>query len=108
MGAIGGIMICDYFLLRKKQLNLAALFKTDGVYSYSNGYNWRAIVALIAAIAPVIPGFFRAATTPGGQVADANIFDTLYIYAWFVTFAIGFVLYLILMKMNPANSPSPE
>lgn len=98
MGAIGGIMIADYFILRNKNLNLAELFKTDGVYSYSNGVNWRAVIALIAAILPVVPGFLRAATTPGGQVANPNFFDTLYIYAWFVTFAIGFVLYLILMK----------
>ncbi len=100
MGAIGGIMIADYFILRGKNLNLAELFKTDGIYSYSSGFNWRAIVALVAAILPVVPGFLRAATTPGGQVANPNFFDTLYIYAWFVTFAIGFVLYLILMKLS--------
>lgn len=98
MGAIGGIMICDYFLLRGKRLELAELFKTDGIYSYSNGFNWRAIAALIVAIAPVIPGFLRAATTPGGQVANPNFFDSLYVYAWFVTFAIGFGVYLVLMK----------
>ena len=103
MGAIGGIMICDYFLLRGKRLELAELFKPNGIYSYSNGFNWRAIVALIAAIAPVVPGFLRAATTPGGQVAAPNFFDTLYVYAWFVTFAIGFVLYFILMKVFPTE-----
>lgn len=98
MGAIGGIMIADYFILRNKNLNLAELFKTNGIYSYSGGFNWRAIAALIAAILPVVPGFLRAATTPNGQVQNPNFFDTLYVYAWFVTFSIGFVLYLILMK----------
>ncbi len=101
MGAIGGIMIADYFVLRNKNLQLAELFKTDGIYSYSSGYNWRAIVALIVAILPVVPGFIRAATTPNGQILSPNFFDTLYIYAWFVTFAIGFVLYLVLMKAAP-------
>jgi len=101
MGAIGGILICDYFVIRKKHLELAELFKTDGIYSYGSGFNWRAIVALVVAIAPVVPGFLRAATTPGGQVADAGILDTLYIYAWFVTFGIAFLVYLILTKMNP-------
>ncbi|MEQ1765144.1 MAG: NCS1 family nucleobase:cation symporter-1 [Pyrinomonadaceae bacterium] len=98
MGAIGGILICDYFVIRRKHLELAELFKTDGIYSYGDGFNWRAIIALIIAIAPVVPGFLRAATTPGGQVADPNVFDTLYIYAWFVTFGIAFVLYYLLMK----------
>jgi len=106
MGAIGGIMIADYWLLRSQKLDLAELFKTEGVYSYSSGFNWRAIVALSAAILPVVPGFLRAATTPGGQVAAPNFFDTLYVYAWFVTFAIGFVLYLILMKaFAPQENP---
>ena len=100
MGAIAGILICDYWVLRRQKLNLAALFKTDGEYSYSNGFNWRAVAALAIAIAPVVPGFIRAATTPGGQVQNPNFFDTLYVYAWFVTFAIGFVLYFILMKTS--------
>lgn len=101
MGAIGGILICDYFVIRKKHLELAELFKTDGIYSYGSGFNWRAIVALVLAIAPVVPGFLRAATTPGGQVADPGFLDTLYIYAWFVTFGLAFLVYLILTKLSP-------
>ncbi|MGD9630403.1 MAG: NCS1 family nucleobase:cation symporter-1 [Pyrinomonadaceae bacterium] len=100
MGAIGGILICDYWLIRKRRIELAELYKTDGIYSYGGGFNWRAIIALAAAITPVVPGFLRAATTPGGQVADPDLFDTLYIYAWFVTFAVAFVLYYVLMKTN--------
>lgn len=98
MGAIGGIMICDYWVLRKQKLDLASLFKTDGIYSYSNGFNWRAIIALVVAVAPVVYGFIRAATTPDGKVDNPNFFDTLYTYAWFVTFGIAFVVYYLLMK----------
>jgi NCS1 family nucleobase:cation symporter-1 len=93
MGAIAGILICDYWVLRKQRLDLAALFDTAGQYSYSNGVNWRAIAALAVAIAPVVPGFLRAATTPGGQMAMPDFLDTVYTYAWFVTFGLGFVLY---------------
>jgi NCS1 family nucleobase:cation symporter-1 len=101
MGAIGGVMICDYFVLRAKKLRLAELFKTDGEYSYSNGINRRAVIALILAIAPVVPGFLRAATTPGGQIADPGIFDTLFNYAWFITFGVAFFLYWGMMKGRP-------
>ncbi len=97
MGAIGGILICDYWLIRKRRIELAELYKIDGIYTYSDGFNWRAIAALVLAIAPVVPGFLRAATTPGGQIADPNFFDTLYTYAWFVTFGIAFVLYYVSM-----------
>jgi NCS1 family nucleobase:cation symporter-1 len=98
MGAIAGILICDYWVLRNQKLVLSALFETKGIYSYTNGVNWRAIIALGAAIAPVVPGFIRAATTPNGRVADPNFFDTMYTYAWFVTFGLGFVIYYVLMN----------
>jgi nucleobase:cation symporter-1, NCS1 family len=96
MGAIAGILICDYWVLRKQSLDLAALFDITGKYSYSNGVNRRAIAALVFAIAPVVPGFVRAATTPDGQVAMPGLLDTLYTYAWFVTFGLAFVLYWLL------------
>ena len=96
MGAIGGILIADYWILRRKELSPVDLFKTDGIYSYDNGVNWCAIAALVIAVLPVIPGFVRAASTPGGQVADAGWFDVLYTYAWFVTFALGALIYLAL------------
>ncbi len=94
MGALGGILIADYWVLRRRQLSLPDLFKVDGRYTYSNGYNVRAIIALVLAILPVVPGFIRAATTPGGAVVDPDFFDQLYTYAWFVTFIGSFTLYL--------------
>jgi NCS1 family nucleobase:cation symporter-1 len=104
MGAIAGILICDYWVIRKQRLDLAGLFKTNGPYTYSNGFNWRALFALVIAILPVVPGFLRAATTPGGQVADPNFFDSLYTYAWFVTFALGFGIYYVLMRTAKGDS----
>jgi NCS1 family nucleobase:cation symporter-1 len=98
MGAIGGILIADYWVLRRQQLSLPHLFALDGPYSYSNGVNWRAVVALVVAILPVLPGFVRAALTPGGVVRSPTTLDSVYTYAWFVTFAISFVAYLALMR----------
>ena len=96
MGALGGILIADYWVVRRQQLSLPDLFKLDGRYRYSNGYHIKAIVALVLAVAPVVPGFVRAALTPGGVVANPGLSDHLYTYAWFVTFAGSFTLYLIL------------
>jgi NCS1 family nucleobase:cation symporter-1 len=98
MGALGGILIADYWIVKRQQLDLRDLFSVNGRYTYSNGINWKAISALVLAVLPVIPGFIRAATTPGGQIADPNLFDRLYTYAWFVTFALSFAFYLILMR----------
>ena len=102
MGAIAGILICDYWVLRGRRLDLYDLFQTRGRYTYDGGVNWRAMLALAASIAPVVPGFVRAATTPGGQVADPGFFDHLYTYAWFVTFGLGFAVYYLLMRGHPS------
>src|SRR6186713_2350089 len=56
MGAIGGILIADYWLIRRRELALADLFKLDGRYTYSGGFNPRAVLALIIAVLPVVPG----------------------------------------------------
>ena len=104
MGAIGGILIADYWVMRRRQLSLPDLFKVDGLYSYRGGINWRAMIALIAGVLPVVPGFVRAATTPGGQVGAPTFFDSLYTYAWFVTFAISFLLYLLMSRGATADS----
>jgi nucleobase:cation symporter-1, NCS1 family len=98
MGAIGGVLIADYWILKKRELSLPDLFRADGRYTYSDGINWRAIAAMAVAIAPVVPGFIRAAATPGGQVADPTVFDALYTYAWFVTFGLAFALHLLLAR----------
>jgi NCS1 family nucleobase:cation symporter-1 len=98
MGAIGGILIADYWILRGCTLSVDDLFALDGKYRYQNGVNPRAMIALVAAVVPVIPGFVRAASTPGGQVANPTLFDHLYTHAWFVTFGSSLVLYLVLMS----------
>jgi nucleobase:cation symporter-1, NCS1 family len=95
MGAIGGVLIADYWLLRRRELSVRDLFDPHGAYAYSNGINWIAMAALVIAIAPVTPGFLRAAMTPGGQVAGPTIWDSLYTYAWFVTFATSGAVYLL-------------
>ena len=98
MGALGGILIADYWVLRRQRLVLADLYREQGVYTYRGGVNPRAIAAFVIAILPVIPGFLRAATTPGGAVADPGVFDVIYTSAWFVTFGLSFAAYLALMR----------
>jgi nucleobase:cation symporter-1, NCS1 family len=98
MGALGGILIADYWVVRRQELSLADLFRENGIYSYRGGVNPRAMIALLLAMLPVVPGFVRAVSTPGGQVATPMLFDQVYSYAWFVTFALGFVLYIVLMR----------
>jgi NCS1 family nucleobase:cation symporter-1 len=86
LGPIAGIMIADYFLVRKCELDVDALYRSDGKYSYTRGVNWNAIVALAAGIAVALIGL----VVPSLR--------WLYDYAWFVGFFVAGSLYLILMR----------
>jgi NCS1 family nucleobase:cation symporter-1 len=108
MGALGGILIADYWVIRKQQLDVDDLFRLQGRYTYVNGINPRSIIALVVSIAPVVPGFIRAVSTPGGTVANPNFFDRLYSYAWFVTFALSFFIYWLLMRREPVTLSPPK
>src|SRR3954447_17585197 len=57
LGPIGGILIADYFVWRARRLDLAALYQNDGEYSYKRGFNMVALLALLLAILPNLPGF---------------------------------------------------
>src|SRR5215470_4732265 len=57
LGPVGGIMIADYYFIRKQQLVVNELYRTDGRYGFSNGYNGKAIIALLLGILPNVPGF---------------------------------------------------
>ncbi|KRB89918.1 NCS1 family nucleobase:cation symporter-1 [Noviherbaspirillum sp. Root189] len=94
LGPIAGIMLVDYFLIRRTRLNHADLFTEHGEYGYSNGWNLRAVVALVLGVLPNLPGFLKAA---GFISSTLPVFETLYTYAWFVGLAISAVVYALLM-----------
>jgi len=99
LGPIGGIMIADYFVLRRRRLNVAALYAPDGEYRYTNGISWVAITALIAGALPSLPGFLvNVKALDASSIAPWLL--RLYDYAWFVGFGVAFVVYLILRKFN--------
>ena len=99
LGPVGGIMIADYFFIRKKNLAADDLYRHSGIYSYANGFNAKAIIALLCGIIPNIPGFLLQI-----KLISATAFPEwishLYNYAWFVGFIVSAVVYLVLMKRN--------
>ncbi len=86
LGPIAGIMIADYFVLRKCTLDVDALYSLDGAYSYSGGVNWRAVGALACGIVIALAGL---AIEP---------LRWLYDYAWFLGFFVSAIVYLGLMR----------
>jgi nucleobase:cation symporter-1, NCS1 family len=93
LGPIAGVMICDYFVVRKTIVLVEDLYQRRGFYEFTNGINWRAMAALaigagIAFIGLVVPAL-----------------RTLYNYAWFVGFAASFVAYWALMRSASTSTP---
>ena len=97
LGPIGGILICDYFVLRKKRLHTVDLYRREGQYSYGNGFNMAAIIALVLGVAPNVPGFLGTIKVLGAESVGSFLMH-LYGYAWFVGFIVAFVVYWGLMK----------
>src|SRR5215208_832812 len=112
LGAIGAVMIVDYWIVRKRQLSLPDLYKHDGIYAYSGGWNWKAIVAVIVSVALVVPGFIKAATTAGlngGPFPNPTFIESLYNYGLFLTFTVSALLYLGLSMIGgSATEPARE
>src|SRR5437588_9653044 len=98
LGPIGGIMIADYYVLRKRQLHLAELYRPDGEYRFTNGFSLIALFALMVAILPNLPGFLVTVKLIESAAVPAFLVR-LYDYAWFVGFAIAFAVYLLLRYM---------
>ena len=105
LGPIAGIMIADYFVLRKRRLEVIELYKERGQYRFTNGFSIVSLVVLALSVLPNLPGFLAAIGVLDKEKL-APIFLTLYSYAWFIGFATAFVLYL-LGKKFVSESPEP-
>ncbi len=86
LGPVLGIMLSDYFLLRKTELNLGELYKENGLFSYKRGFNISAMIALFSGIFIAIIGYFVPSL------------EAFYKLSWFSGFFVSFVLYYFLMK----------
>jgi cytosine/uracil/thiamine/allantoin permease len=89
LGPVLGILIADYFLVRKKHLELAELYKEEGLYSYGRtGFNKAAMIALFVGVFLALIGYW---------VPQLNF---LYSLSWFTGFIISFALYVLLMRKS--------
>ena len=97
LGPIGGIMIADYYFIRRQQLNTKELYQHNGQYRFNNGVNYKAVVALLLGILPNVPGFLTTIKVISADAVPAWV-SGLYNYAWFVGFFISGLSYLLMMK----------
>ena len=94
LGPIAGIMVVDYWLIRRRELDVPDLYRVNGRYA---GVNWIALGALVIGVAPNVPGFLRSVTVLGG---GPDGWDAIYPYAWFTGFIVAAVLYRLGMRRS--------
>jgi NCS1 family nucleobase:cation symporter-1 len=99
LGSIAGVLIADYWFVRRQRLALGDLYRTKGDYTYSAGWNWRAVIATL----------LGCALAWGGQIlawlgTNVDWLLTLYPYAWFVGFLVAAFTHYLLMKTVPPTT----
>jgi NCS1 family nucleobase:cation symporter-1 len=86
LGPVAGVMIADYFIVRRRRLAVGDLYRRGGEYEYRNGVNPRAIVSLALGVVVALAGLF------------VPRLRWLYDYAWFVGFGVSGWVYVMLMR----------
>jgi NCS1 family nucleobase:cation symporter-1 len=93
LGPVAGIMVADYFLVRRTKLDCYSLYRRGGIYEYRRGINPAALIALVVGVVAALIGRFVPAVS------------FLYDYAWFIGFFLSGTLYYIAM-LSHAGQPA--
>jgi NCS1 family nucleobase:cation symporter-1 len=103
LGPIAGIMITDYYGVRRRDLVVEDLYRRGGAYWYVGGFNPAALVAFVAGVSPCVPGFLVTAGLLSSEAVPGWLGD-IYRYAWFVGFGVAAIVYWVL---TPRQTQSP-
>jgi NCS1 family nucleobase:cation symporter-1 len=91
MGPLAGIIVTDFYIIKKRKLNIHEMYTGGGIYHYYHGFNLRAWGCFIIGVAPLMPGFAKAIAN------DLNVGGSwkLYAFAWIYGFVTSSVSYYI-------------
>ena len=96
LGAVGGVIVCDYLLIRRGQLRVADLYAEGGAYWYDMGVNRRGMIAMGAGALVALMGLLHPSVR------------FLFNGAWFSAAIVAFVLYALLMRSAPVAAAIPQ
>ncbi|MCP4448094.1 MAG: NCS1 family nucleobase:cation symporter-1 [Myxococcales bacterium] len=100
LGAVGGVMIADYYLIRKTQLVVDELYERGGRYEYKRGFNPVALCALAIGVGVNLPGMLQTM----GFITAPSFFMSLYSWGWFVSFFVAGASHFIGTKLFASES----
>src|SRR6266542_1199046 len=104
LGAVAGVLVADYWLLRRTELALGDLYRVDGSYRYAGGWNWRGVASVLLGMLLAVGGA-HSASGQGPFPGDGLIpfLRPLYSYSWVVGLLSATVAYYVLNVLFPAR-----
>lgn len=104
MGPLAGTIVCDYYLIKKRKLDIRELYKGHGIYWYTFGVNWRAVTSFLLGFLPTLPGLARSIDLSRIDFKDPhhraplNVGDAwkLYTFAWLFGFTVAVLSYYVI------------
>ncbi len=94
LGAVGGVIVCDYLFVRRCELTLPDLYREGGAYWYRDGVNPCAMIALAGGVGTALAGLLHPSLR------------FLFSGAWFSAAIVSFAAYWALMRRY-APAPAP-
>jgi len=104
-GPIAGVLIADYWLIRRRHLRLADLYRSAGSYRFAGGWNWIAVVALAVGVVLAVGGAYSTPApdgSPTGPFPPDGIIPflkPLYDFSWLTGLVVAFLLYAVLTTL---------
>jgi NCS1 family nucleobase:cation symporter-1 len=92
MGPLAGVMVCDYYIIKKRKLDVNELYKDHGIYHYSHGFNWRAFLAFFIGLGPLLPGFAKSIN----NTLNVGGAWKVYTFAWLFGFFTSMLCYYVI------------
>lgn len=97
LGAIAGILLVDYYLIRKGKLVMDDLYRRGGVYEYTGGWNIQALIAFALGVLPCLPGYLVVSGLLDKSAVPAGLVS-LFDFGWFFSLLVAGVYYFITAK----------
>jgi len=99
LGPFAGIMVTDYWLVHRGNIDVPSLYRPHGRYRYTGGVNWRAALALLASVPPNLPGLIHSINPAIPVDGAVFVFDI----AWIFGFTVASTVYYLTSILFPAR-----
>jgi len=101
LAPMAGIIASDYWIIKRRQIDVPALYDPYGRYRYWYGINWQGLTAFLIAIGPNLPGLAYSINPTGTHITQGT--RNLYSFDWLFGFLTSIVVYVTLHKIFPAR-----